>query len=423
MFTVCGLNYKTAPLLVREAFALALPVQLALLNQLLEQPNMLEAMLLSTCNRTEIYCDTDNPDSILPWLANKLQVPINLVTPHCYIYQGNDAILHVLRVAVGIDSMMLGEPQILGQMKQAYQEACRIGSAKRVLHQTFQYVFSASKRIRNISGIGHNPVSIAFAGAQLISRFFDTINALNVLVIGSGETASLVAKYLRQQGVTQFMFASRTLDNASRLANTFEGESFDITALPEYFFKADVVVSATACPLPFITKRLVAQAMTAREKAPMFLLDLAVPRDIEASVSEINGVQLYNIDDLNKTIEKGMNERRKAAIKAEELIDKEAHQYSLWQRSLRANEAICGYRNQMKELAQIELYRAKQKLLAGQCQHSVLEEFSERLINKLTHTPTIKLREAASDQREELFDLAQFFINKPQDATPHEKVN
>jgi len=455
VFTVCGLNHKTAPLNVRETLALPVALQDTLLSRLLSLPGVSEATLLSTCNRTEIYCEAEDPTVIIPWLAQEHQLESSTITPYFYTHLGHDAVRHILSVAIGLDSMMLGEPQILGQMKQAYQQACRVGSVKRNLNQLFQYVFSASKRVRNLSGIGNNPVSIAFAGAQLIGNIFSDYSTLNVLLIGSGETAFLVAKYLRQHGVTRFMIASRTQQNANRLATKLNGEALSITDIPHYLSRADVVVSATACPLPFISKQLVTNAMNqrvasviispsltsdfelcshelvrdgemmteaTRVNAPMFFLDLAVPRDIEPDVGELDGVHLYNIDDLQMIIEQGMSERRLAALEAEQLIEDELNQFVRWQRSLRANDAICDYRSQMKDLAQIELQRAMQKLSTGQCHYNVLTEFSERLVNKLTHTPTIGLRQAACDDREELLDLAQYLIKASIENPTHEEI-
>ena len=418
VFIACGLNHKTAPLDVREKVALPLAMQDTLLSRLVDLPNVNEAAILSTCNRTEIYCDTDDPDSIAPWLAHEHQLPPESLTPYFYSHQGHHGVRHTLRVASGLDSMMLGEPQILGQLKQAYQQACRVGTIKNNLQYVFQYVFSASKRIRSRSGVGKNPVSIAYAAVQLIGQIFPDYASLNVFIIGSGETAGLVAKYLEKEGVKRFMIASRTHDNTKLLANRFAATALKITDIPHHLPQADVIISATSCPLPFISKSLVEHALSQRNNAPMFFLDLAVPRDIEANVSELDAVHLYNIDDLQSVIEKGMDERRSAARKAEELIDSELDNYIRQYRSLRANDLICDYRNQMQQMAQQELQRAIQKLSAGKCQYSVLEEFSERLVNKLTHTPTIGLRQAAQDNREELLDLARYLL----DHSPYEKI-
>lgn len=411
VFVACGLNHKTAPLSMREKIALPVAMHDTLLHGLVGLSAVNEAAILSTCNRTEIYCDADESDQILPWLANEHGLSQDVITPYFYMHQGEEGVRHAVRVASGLDSMMVGEPQILGQMKQAYHQACRVGTVKSTLRQIFPYVFSASKRVRNISGIGNNPVSIAYAAVQLISQLFSDIASLNVFIIGSGETSSLVAKYLQQQGVTRFMIASRTRENANKLATSFVGEALTIGDIPHHLAQADVVISATACPLPFISKSLVKHALSQRNNAPMVLLDLAVPRDIESDVGELDGAHLYNLDDLQIMIENGMNERHEAAKHAEQLINSELDNYIRWHRSLRAKDVICDYRNQMQDLAQLELQRAIQKLSTGQCQYAVLTEFSERLVNKLTHRPTVGLRRAARDDRSELLDLARYLLN------------
>ncbi|MBA2709299.1 MAG: glutamyl-tRNA reductase [Tatlockia sp.] len=423
VFVACGLNHKTAPINVREKIALPLAMQDSLLRGLVDSTPVREAAILSTCNRTEIYCDTDEPESISEWLAHQNQLSPDILTPYLYLHHGAGGIRHTLRVASGLDSMMLGEPQILGQMKQAYQYACQLGTVKSNLRQVFQYIFSASKRIRSLSGIGTNPVSIAYAAIQLIGQLFSDYKPLRVFIIGSGETATLVAKYLYKEGVRNFVVASRTSENAKQLAAAFDGKALTIAEIPQHLPQADVIISATACPLPFINKSLVEPALAQRGKSPMFFLDLAVPRDIEADVGDLEGVHLYNIDDLQYKIEKGMNERRSAALQAEQLIECELDNYIRWHRSLRAKDVICDYRSQMKNLAQQELHRAQQKLSAGYGQDQVLSEFCERLVNKLTHQPTAGLRQAAWDGREELLDLAQYLFNSQEPQTPYEAIS
>ncbi len=424
MFVACGLNHKTAPINVREKVALPPAMQDSLLNSLVSLPEINEAAILSTCNRTEIYCDTEEPEIIARWLAHEHQLPQDVLSPFLYIHQGKQGIKHTLRVASGLDSMMIGEPQILGQMKQAYHQACRLGTVKSQLRPVFEYIFSASKRVRTHSGIGANPVSIAYAAVQLIGQLFTNYRSLSVFLIGSGETASLVAKYLHQQGVHRFMVASRTIDNARKLADTFGGKTLSIGDIPQYLPQADVVISATACPLPFINKSLVEHALQQRNHAPMFFLDLAVPRDIETNVNELDNVHLYNVDDLQVMIEQGMNERRNAALQAEQLIESELDNYIRWHRSLRAKDVICDYRNHMQSLAQQELERALKKLSSGQNQQAVINEFSERLVNKLTHHPTTGLRQIAWDGREDLLSLAQYLFNtNTLCQTPYEEIS
>ncbi|WP_028388080.1 glutamyl-tRNA reductase [Legionella fairfieldensis] len=423
VFVACGLNHKTAPLNVREKMALPLARQEILLNSLVNSSAISEAAFLSTCNRTEIYCNTEDPDCVVPWLARQHQLTPELLSPYLYLHQGNQGIRHTLRVASGLDSMMLGEPQIFGQMKQAYHHACQLGTVKTHLRQVFQYIFSASKRIRTRSGIGNTPVSVAYAAVQLIGQLFPDYQSLSVFLIGSGETATLVAKYLHKQGVKDFLVASRTRDNAAQLAAAFNGKALTIGDIPQHLCQADVVISATACPLPFINKGLVEHALSQRAHAPMFFLDLAVPRDIEADIADLGAVQLYNIDDLQLMSEKGMDERRSAALQAEQLIDCELDKYIRWHRSQRAKDLICDYRGQMQHLAQQELQRAQEKLSAGYCQDTVLREFCERLVNKLTHRPTVGFRQAAWDGREELLDLAHYLFNPSLTPSTYEEIS
>ncbi|KTD80495.1 glutamyl-tRNA reductase [Legionella waltersii] len=423
VFVACGLNHKTAPIDVREKVAIPEAVQDSLLTSLMDLPHVNEAAILSTCNRTEIYCDTQEPQAIANWLAQEHQVSEHLLSQSLYLYEGHEGVKHTLRVASGLDSMMIGEPQILGQMKQAYQHACRLGAVKTELRPVFEYVFRASKRIRTRSGIGTNPVSIAYAAVQLIGQFFSDYQSLRVFLIGSGETASLVAKYLHQQGVREFMVASRTLENAQQLADVFKGQTLSIGDIPQYLPSADVVISATACPLPFINKSLVEHALKQRNQSPMFLLDLAVPRDIEENVGEIQNVQLYNVDHLQTMIEKGMDERRNAALQAEQLIDSELNNYIRWHRSLRAKETICDFRSQMQLLAQAEIRKTMNQIDKGHNLHQALIEYSERLINKLTHAPTVGLRQMAWDGQEELLEVAQYLFNTSPIKLNHEEIS
>lgn len=409
-FVACGLNHKTAPLHIREKLALSLDKQEELLQQLVRLPGIYECAILATCNRTEIFTYTSKPELLVDFLTHK---HLNQADASAYFYThtGVEGIRHTLRVASGLDSMMIGEPQILGQMKQSYQHACRVGTLQGKLRPVFEYIFSATKRIRNLSGIGTNSLSIAYAAVQLIGKLFFDYKPLKVLVIGSGETATLVAKYLYKQGVREFYIASRTQENAHELALLFEGQSLCISEIPHYLKQVNVVISATACPLPFIHKEMVAQALESRPHLPLFFLDLAMPRDIEPNISEINNVHLYNIDDLHALIEQGMKERRIAALKAEQLVEIELDNYLRWYRSRRAKNMICHYRQTMSTLAEQELLRAKTQLANGFNQEEVLHEFCNRLVKKLVHGPTVGLKQAAWNGQEELLDLVNYLFN------------
>ncbi len=423
VFVACGLNHKTAPLAMREQVAFVPARHEELLQNLMDLPSVNEATILSTCNRTEIYCDTNEPQHLSSWLAFEHKLPEHQLQPHLYAHLNEDGIRHTLRVASGLDSMMLGEPQILGQLKQAYQIACQLGTIKSNLRSVFEYVFSASKRIRNLSGIGTNPVSVAYAAVQMIRQRLDNFTNLRVLLIGSGETSTLVAKYLHQEGVKHFMIASRTRENAEHLAVKFSGQTVNIGDIPGILNKADVVISATACPLPFINQSLVQHALEQRQHRPMFFLDLAVPRDIETNVALLDHVHLFNIDDLQKIIETGMSERRNCAVEAEQLIEAELNNYIRWHRSLRADEIICQYRQKMATLAQQELERSLNKLNAGGSQKQVLEEFSRRMLNKLSHHTTVGLRHIARDGQMDILNLANYLFNHSDNELRHEEVS
>lgn len=417
VFVACGLN-QTAPLPVREKIAQRLATQDQLLQDLVGLPSVNEALLLSTCLRTEIYCDSEDPEALLPWLINEQGLEADLLSPYYYQLQDLDAVRHALRVSTGLNSVTVGEPQIFGQMKQAYQQACLAGTVKTALRPVFEYVFSASKRIRNRSGIGANPVSVAYAAVQLIGQYFNHYKSLRVFLMGSGDTASLVVKYLQQQGVSQFRIASRSRENALKLAETCQGDAVSICDIPQYLSEADVVVSATACPLPFINKGLVEHALKQRAHAPMFFLDLAVPRDIEPNVAELADVKLYNMDDLQSMIEKGKHERNEAALEAEQMIEGELENYLRRHRSLRAKNVICDYRQQMQTLAEHELKRAQTKLSAGYQQEEVLNELCTRLLKKLAHQPTVGLKKAARDGRDDLLSLTHYLLNPSSEPLP-----
>ena len=412
MFVTCGLNHKTAPLPLREAFTLYPSLQEEWLDHLLDQNMVREVAILSTCNRTEIYCDTDRPQELIPWIVKKNHLSLAHVAPYFYQYQDEHSLRHAIRVASGLDSMMLGEPQIFGQMKQAYQQACQHGSIKKNLHPLFQYIFRASKRIRHRSGINRHPISVAYTAVQCIERTFPEQKSLNILLIGSGETAALVGKYLQEHDHHRITIASRTHEHAQELAQTLHGQSVSILDLSTYLPHADVVITATHCPLPFITLSMMGEALEHRQTKPMLLLDLAMPRNIEANVQALQGVTLYNIDDLNQTIQTGLHERRLAAVQAEQLINDEIEQYHRLHRKKQAHTVICDYRQHMRHLGQRELLRAKQRLAQGQSQDDVMQQLCDRLINKLTHRPTIKLKQAALDERNDLLDLAHYFLSE-----------
>jgi glutamyl-tRNA reductase len=413
VFLALGISHKTAPIEVREKIAQANNEKSkSLLQQFIAEPFVSEAAVLSTCNRTELYCDTSDREAIVPWLAKHHQLQPKDLSHHFYHFENFDAIKHGMRVASGLDSMMLGEPQILGQMKNAFKLAENIGSIGPTLRPIFHHIFSASKRIRSNTAIGVNPVSVAYAAVNLIKTLFTSLNHLNVLLIGSGQTSQLLASYLKREGVNDFFVASRTADNANTLANNINGTSLSLAEIPTQMAHADIIVSATACPLPFITKSLVENALTKRGDKPMFFLDLSVPRDIEVEVQQLPNTYLYNIDDIQTLVNDGINERQDAAKHAEQIIDCELDDYIRWHRSLRAKGIICKYRSKAHEMGDKEIKRTLSRIKHGELEvEDAMKELTNRLINKLAHKPTVGLKRAASDSEQDILTLFSYLFD------------
>lgn len=422
VFVACGLNHKTAPLSVREQVTRVSSSGMPLAGHTENASELKEAVYLATCNRSELYCQSTNPEKVLDYFAQLHQLSPISIAPYLYLYQGEEAIAHALRVASGLDSMMLGEPQILGQLKKSFLDAEEAGCVGKELRRNFQFIFAAAKRIRHRSGINKNPISVASVAAQFIKKHSNNIADLSILIIGSGETSSLVAKYLYQAGAKHFFVASRTQENATKLAHTFNATPLSITNITEHLPKADVIISATACPMPFITQSMIKQALEQRGMKKMLLLDLAVPRDIEANVAELTQVHLLNVDDLHSQIEQGQKAREAAAHNAEQLLIQEIQNYTIHHRALQATAAICDYRAQMQTLANQELVRALQKLNHGAEAAQILEEFGQRLLNKLTHVPSIRLKQAATEGPKELHRLTQHLLNISEHNHPYEEI-
>lgn len=412
-FLACGINHKTAPIEIREKISTANDEHNQLiLKQLLAMENVSEAAVLSTCNRTEVYCVTQDKEDLQGWLAKEHDLQQDSFQNYFYRHTEHNAVRHAMRVACGLDSMMVGEPQILGQMKKAYRMAEDVGSIGPVLRPIFHHVFSASKRIRSHTGIGINPISIAYASVNLIQRIFpENLSEKTVFLIGSGETSKLVAKYLTQCGIEKFFIASRTLENATKLATELNGEALTIGEIPSILPKADITISATACPLPFISRGLIERSMSNRQDKPMFLLDLAVPRDIEQDVHELQNVHLYNVDDMQDLVDEGMKERQTAAENAEQIIEYELEEYIRWHRSLRARDHIVKYRNHANAIAEIELERLTKQLKSGIiAPEDALAELKYKLVNKLVHKPVVGLKKAATDNRDDILGLTSYLF-------------
>ena len=399
-----GINYNTAPVAVRERLAFPADVLDNTLKNLRNVRDISEAAILSTCNRTEFYCQTDSEDQtpLIDWIANTKIIEPADFTPYLYSYKDNQSIRHMFRVACGLDSMILGEPQILGQMKTAYHAANQAGTLGRNLSKLFHHTFSAAKKVRTDTAIGSSPVSVAFAAVQLAQQIFDKLSDQTALLIGAGETIELTARHLYQHGIGRIIIANRTYDKAHVLAMQFNGYAIDLSELPNHLAEADIVVSSTASQLPILGKGRVESAIKKRKHKPMFMVDLAVPRDIEAEVGQLPDVYLYTVDDLQHAVNQNMDSRRRAAEQAEEIIDTQVEHFLAWLRSQGAQETIRDFRTQAEITRDEVLQKALAQLNNGTAADEVLQRLAHTLTNKLIHTPCAQLREAGANERHDL---------------------
>ncbi len=392
-----GINHKTASVDLRERVAFS-PEQLhQALPALREQANVREAVIVSTCNRTELYCYGDSsPQQIIDWLAAYHQMPPSQLSEYCYVHENAAAVSHLMAVSCGLDSLVLGEPQILGQVKQAYQFARNQTSVGRVLERLFQHTFRVAKIVRSETKVGENAVSVAYAAVNLARQIFAELPESNVLLVGAGDTAELAAQHLSEHGVKQLMVANRTLERAERVAAKFNGHAHTLGELEELLPQADIVISSTASPLPVIGKGLMESAMRQRRRRPMLLIDLAVPRDVEAQVNELNDVYLYTVDDLQGIITENLRNREEAAAEAQVIIAEHCDSFGDWLRQLDHVDVIRDFRQRTEVMAQEQLTRAQNQLASGRDPEAVLAELTQRLTRQFLHQPTRVMREAGA---------------------------
>ncbi len=412
-FLALGINHKTAPVALRERVAFS-PAQLEAASQQLRQHQTIkEAAILSTCNRMEIYTLVEAGDArpLMDWLSHFHQLPFEEVARYSYVHEEQAAIGHLMRVASGLDSMVLGEPQILGQIKDAYDLAKKNTLLGSGLEQLFQQVFATAKRVRTETGIGTNPVSVAYAAVNLAQKIFSDLKESRALLIGAGETIELVARHLRQAGVKSMVIANRTVDRAQCLADEMQGEAVALNEIPARLVDSDIVISSTAAPLPILGKGMVEAALKKRRHKPIFMVDIAVPRDIEPQVDDLDDVFLFTVDDLQEVIDENLAARKEAAAQAEELIKVSVDDFV---RSLRVRDAgrmIGEFRRNAQQLAEEELALALQQLEQGQDAAEIMQKLCRSLTNKWLHHPTLKLREASAENRSDFINSAAELLN------------
>ena len=392
-----GLNHLTAPVNLREQVAFDAESTGPALQALTREPGVEEAMILSTCNRTELYVSVEAGAEHVPqaWFSRHHQLTAGKLDEFLYRHDEDAAVRHMFRVATGLDSMVLGEPQILGQVKDAYQQARDAQVLRAPMERLLQHTFAVAKRVRTDTRIGAHTVSVAFTAVRLAEQVFTDLRQACVLLIGAGDTIELAARHLVDKQVRRLIVANRTLENAQELATRYGGYAIALNDLGQHLAEADIVISSTAARQPVVTRAMVEKAVAARRRKPMFMVDIAVPRDIEPAVGELDDVFLYGIDDLRQVIDDNRRSREAAAREADAIIDLQVERYMAWRRAL-------GLRNPAVDLRQhAELYRdevldkARAMLARGKSPDEALAFLANTLTNKLLHHPSARLREAA----------------------------
>lgn len=415
-----GINHHTAPLDLRGRFAFAVdqigPSVQGLRSALSKPP---EAAILSTCNRTEIYCASDAPEitPTLHWLAQSGGVSSDALKFHTYTLEGSMAARHAFRVASGLDSMVLGEPQILGQFKDAVRAAEEVGALGQTLNQLFQRSFAVAKEVRSSTEIGAHSISMAAAAVRLAAQIFEDIKDIRVLFVGAGDMIELAATHFAARHPKSMVIANRTLDRGEQLAAQLGAQVMPLSDLPNRLHEFDAVISCTASTLPLIGLGAVEKALRLRRHRPMFMVDLAVPRDIEPQVKELSDVYLYTVDDLASVVQTGQANRQAAVAKAEAIIDAGVQSFVNW---LDQRDPVTGVvpliqqlQEQTEEWRQTELAKARKALAKGEPLEAVLEALSKGLTQKMLHGPLAVLRASDAEVRERAGEaIRQFFLRK-----------
>ena len=406
-----GLNHTTAPLDLRERAVVDDAGMSSALRSLSSFPGVSEAAILSTCNRTDLYCGMGaGQDAPTRWFDEFLGIDRRDLTGHLYVHREDDAVRHVMRVASGLDSMVLGEPQILGQLKQAYGLARREGSLGVVLDKLFQRSFSVAKRVRTDTDIGASPVSVAYAAVTLTHRIFGELDARTALLVGAGETVELCARHLASSRIGRMVIANRTLEHARRIATALGAYAIALGEVPLHLAEADIVISSTGSREPVISSEQVRAAVGRRRRRPMFMADLAVPHDIDRDAGDLPDVYLYSVDDLADVIEEGRQRRVAAAGVAEGIIDQQVAEFMAWMRGRRVSSVIVQVRESAAAAREAVLEKARRRLRGGESPDEVIEYVARTLTNKLLHTPSTGIREAGENDRQDIVEAARLLF-------------
>lgn len=413
---VFGVNHRTAPVEIREKLAVTADNLTQTLASLTADNAVDEAMILSTCNRTEIYCHQQTTpeqegspalDQISHWWREQNNLDEKNLQPYLFSLQETEAVRHLLRVASGLDSMVLGENQILGQLKDAYQNAVDTGTVGKILNKLLQHSFSVAKQVRTDTAIGSSPVSVAFAAVKLAQQVFGDLDKKTALLIGAGDTIELAAEHLHENKLGRMIVANRTLQRAENLASRFTGQAILLKDLPDHLAEADIIVSSTASQLPILGKGAVERVLKQRKHKPFFMVDIAVPRDIEPEISMLEDVYLYTVDDLQNVIEENQRSRQNAAMQADEIVLTETRHFMDWIKSLETVSTIQALRNNFEDVQQDLVSKAKNRLDKGEDPHQVIEALARTLTQKFTHGPSVNLRKVNPERQDELISAVK----------------
>ena len=404
--TVLGINHRSTPVEVRGQVAFPPERVGQALTELRQLGGIHAAAILSTCNRTELYCAREDTaiDHLASWLGDFHRLSPDSLRPHLYAYQDEVAVRHVFRVAAGLDSLILGEPQILGQMKDCYQQALRSHSIDTLVNRLFQHTFSVAKQVRTDTAIGASPVSVAFAAVSLARQIFGDLAGQTALLIGAGETIELTARHLHEREAGKLIIANRTVTRAHDLAAQFGGYGIGLDEIAAHLAEADIVIASTGSSTVLLEKATVEAALRTRKHRPVLIIDIAVPPDIDPAVAELDDVYLYTVDDLKQVIEENMRSRQEAADQAEEIIEAQAERFMAWTRSLDAVPTLRAYREHAENLGETELERARRALASGTPPEAVAEQLTRNLVRKLTHDPSVNMRNAVAEGDTDLLE-------------------
>jgi len=410
---IVGVSHKTAPVEVRERLAFNTDVLRSALTALVGRQDVREAMILSTCNRVEVMAESPDDHMIREFLCDFHQITHDSVSKHLYTFKNAEAIRHVFRVAASLDSMMVGEPQILGQVKEAYRIATDVGTVGMHLNALMNRAFAVAKKVRNETGISQSAVSISYAAVELARKIFGDLTGKTVMIIGASKMSELAAKHLRRNGVSSVLVTNRTFERAVELAKVFEGAAVPFEHFTDHMVGADIVISSTGAPHFIISRTLAEQVIHRRKNRPVFFIDIAVPRDIDPAVNEIDNAFLYDIDDLQQVIDANLKERLKEASRAEQIVDSEVAAFCLKLQSREIVPTIVQLKDSMEKLRRDEIERNRRLLkdLSPEGQ-AVVDQISKSLINKILHPPIELLKQMSHDQSgPELADLVRKLFN------------